>query len=130
MSDKKNSQKTSVKEMLAAILSDYFDIGDSYHFILNRVKLADLEADDFEEYSDNTVEEIVEHLTTSGVVFQKMIPVNERLPTIKDADSHENIMVYEIRTKSWKSEHLSFINMRPHWYSHWMPLPEPPKEDT
>ena len=46
------------REELVDLLSQYFGIGDSYHYILNRVKEAfaagTMGFDDFEEYSDVT----------------------------------------------------------------------------
>ena len=64
-----------MRERLIELLSDYFNIGDSYHYTLNRVKSAfaigTMGLDDFEEYSDETVEEIVDHLIANGVTIKK-----------------------------------------------------------
>lgn len=46
------------REELVDLLSQYFGIGDSYHYVLNRVKEAfaagTMGFDDFEEYSEET----------------------------------------------------------------------------
>ena len=62
------------KERVFDILSDYFNLGDSYHYILNRVKTAfaigTMGLDDFEEYDDDAVDEIAEYLVDNGVIVR------------------------------------------------------------
>lgn len=62
-----------MREKLIELLSDYFAIGDSYHYTLNRVKeafaIGTMGLDDFEEYSDETVEEIADYLIAHGVTI-------------------------------------------------------------
>ena len=42
---------------LTAILSDFFEVGsDCYHYILERVKYAELTAKDFREYNESAVD--------------------------------------------------------------------------
>lgn len=58
--------------------------------------------------------------------LQKWIPVTERLP-----EKHEWVLV---KSKFVKMR-TDFINNDGHWYTtpgvtHWMPLPEPPEEET
>lgn len=56
--------------MLADILADYFEVGcNCYHYILERVKYAELTARDFREYDDGDVAEIAEYLISNGVVI-------------------------------------------------------------
>lgn len=60
------------------------------------------------------------------VTKQEWIPVTERLPK-----KHERVLVC---SKSVKMR-IDFINNDGKWYTtphvtHWMPLPEPPKEET
>ena len=58
-------------EKLIAVLSDCFNIGDSYHYTLSRGKeafaLGTTGLDDFREYSEEDVAEIAEHLIANGV---------------------------------------------------------------
>lgn len=50
-------------EELIAILSDYFEVGSNcYHYILQRVKYAELTTEDFREYDDDDVAELAEFL--------------------------------------------------------------------
>lgn len=65
-----------IREKLIELLADFFGIGSpdgSYHYILNRVKsafgLGTMGLDDFEEYDEDTVAEIVEHLIDAGVTI-------------------------------------------------------------
>lgn len=56
----------------------------------------------------------------------RWIPVTERLP-----EKHERVLVHSKRVKM----KTDFINNDGKWYTtplvtHWMPLPEPPKEET
>lgn len=73
-----------VREKLVELLSKYFNIGDSYAYNLTRVKSAfacgTVGLDDFEEFDDETVEDIASYLIDNGVTVQEWIPVTERLP--------------------------------------------------
>ena len=78
-----------------------------------------------------------DRLLANGVTFQKWIPVNEGCPT-----AHSGCIVY--RNNNLGS-HYSMVTYTPalgfHYYdseygditlddiTHWMPLPEPPKEE-
>ena len=83
-------------------------------------------------------EQSADHLISNGVTVQKWIPVSERLPevgidvlVIKD-NGDRNMAVWRL--------YRTIPNAQPYWEdevgdglvlkaaSHWMPLPEPPKE--
>ena len=63
------------KEKLVELLAEYFNIGDSYAYNLTRVKSAfacgTVGLDDFEEFNDETVEDIVSYLISNGVTVQE-----------------------------------------------------------
>ena len=75
------------KEKLVELLSKYFGIGDSYAYNLTRAKSAfacgTIGLDDFEEFCDETVDDIVSYLIANGVTVQKWISVDDRLPEAK-----------------------------------------------
>lgn len=77
------------RKELIDILCQYFGVGDSYHYVLNRVKeafaIGTMGFDDFKEYDEETVSEIVDHLISNGVRLQRWIPVTERLPQNKNS---------------------------------------------
>lgn len=62
-----------VRKKLTELLADYFHIGDSYHYTLGRDKeafgIGTMGLDDFREYSEDDVAEIVEHLIAAGVTI-------------------------------------------------------------
>ena len=64
-----------VREKLVELLAEYFNIGDSYAYNLTRVKSAfacgTVGLDDFEEFNDETVENIVSYLISNGVTVQE-----------------------------------------------------------
>ena len=61
------------REKLIAILDRYFDIGDSYAYNLTRAKSAfacgTMGFDDFEEFDEETVADIVDDLIEHGVTI-------------------------------------------------------------
>ena len=65
-----------VREKLVELLSKYFDIGDSYAYNLTRVKSAfacgTMGFDDFEEFDEETVEDIASYLIKNGVTVQEL----------------------------------------------------------
>ena len=73
-------------------------------------------------------EHIVDHLLANGVAVQRWIPVTKRLPEL-----FKTVLVYDSTAKSVESAYMTrhkewigvVIN---HNITHWMPLPEPPKE--
>ena len=134
-----------LREKLAAILSDYFEVGcNCYHYILERVKNAELSPDDFREYDDDDVAEIADHLIDNGVTVQRWIPVTERLP---DKEFWEHQKLYEdedlevqVMIKGSLRPTTLLYNAEGEFYeqhsdgqtfylvTHWAPLMEPPKE--
>lgn len=67
-----------------------------------------------------------DHLISNGVTVQRWIPVTERLPEV-GADilvCHKNGFV---ATNAWLGTHWWFKDDK-NTITHWMPLPEPPKE--
>ena len=115
-------------EKLISILSDFFEVGGNcYHYILERVKHADLTPDDFREYDEDDVAEIAEHLIDNGVTVQRWIPVTERLPNRDDAN--KGMYVLAFATEGWaRTVEWDTVVRHPDWFTHWMHLPEPPKE--
>lgn len=61
-----------MRERLIQLLSRYFDIGDSYTYNLTRVKSAfavgTIDLDDFEEYTEDDVADLADHLLDNGVI--------------------------------------------------------------
>ena len=61
-----------MRERLIQLLSRYFDIGDSYTYNLTRVKSAfavgTVDLDDFEEYTEDDVANLADHLLDNGVI--------------------------------------------------------------
>ena len=117
-----------MKELIE-LLSQYFKIGDSYHYILGRHKeafgLGLMDVDDFREYTDEDVAEIAAYLTENGVTVQRYIQTAERLPCEEDANASEQVMAYYLNHKRWERTHISWIINHPDWYSHWTPIIEP-----
>lgn len=88
--------------------------------------------------------QIADHLIANGVTFQKWIPVSERLPEDdlpKDSKSKQiKVLVAYMRNGNWVIR--TNLRKKGQWYrrldewdwsvsdpiTHWMPLPEPPKE--
>lgn len=80
------------------------------------------------------IESIADHLIANGVVVQRWIPVTERLPgTEKVLITNGDIVMRGYRRADgvWKygvETHEVWENMSLRPVTHWMPLPEPPKE--
>ena len=126
-----------IREKLVELLAKYFDIGDSYAYNLTRVKSASacgtVGLDDFEEFDDETIEDIASYLIDNGVTVQKWIPVTERLPEAggyvacmakRNPFSRFVPVVARIERNGWVNpiteQYISEV-------THWMPLPNPPK---
>lgn len=63
------------REKLIELLGEYFTIGDSYVYNLTRDKRAfavgTMDLDDFEEFDDESVAHIADHLLANGVVVRE-----------------------------------------------------------
>ena len=125
-----------VREKLVEMLAEYFNIGDSYTYNLTRVKSAfacgTVGLDDFEEFDDETVENIASYLIDNGVTVQGWIPVEDRLPEEKvNCIVHykhaycDNDDYWAIGICFYDGEKFQIgLSYR---VTHWMPLPKPPK---
>jgi hypothetical protein len=80
---------------------------------------------------------VADHLIANGVTIQKWIPVSERLPEIRERVLvyHDDGMIrFGINYGGFADVVSSiYLNHNHHTcfskVTHWMPLPEPPKED-
>lgn len=97
--------------------------------LLKESKLCSRRFDD--QYSDGTIAIIADHLIANGVTVQKWIPVSERL-----LEEDVRVLVRIDQNSKWHTE-VELDTDRRHknsWVrwgeaiTHWMPLPEPPKE--
>lgn len=127
-----------VREKLVELLSKYFDIGDSYCYNLTRTKNAFLCGtmgfDDFEEFDNETVADIADHLIAHGVTVQEWISVKDRFPEEKvncivhykhaycDNDGYWAIGICFYDGEKFQMD-LSYK------VTHWQFLPQPPKGD-
>lgn len=80
------------------------------------------------------IEKIADNLIANGVTIQKWIPVTERLPkhgeiAICYLKFGENRMLQWDDTNSWWLGCGKDDDWQKKYITHWMPLPEPPKED-
>lgn len=124
-------------EKLIGLLSDYFNIGDSYHYTLGRSKeafgMGTMSLYDFTEYGEDDAADLAEFLMENGVTVQRWIPVTERLPEENDR--------YLCNVKSFAFPgcfYHAILQYDKHVFregsiytddvAHWMYLPEPPKE--
>lgn len=77
----------------------------------------------------NFAEWLAEYLVANGVTVQRWIPIEERLPTNDDAI--RNGCVLALGTDGLAGDwHFHNIQLHPEWFTHWMPLPEPPGKDV
>lgn len=83
--------------------------------------------------STNTSKDIADYLISNGVTVQKWIPVSERLPsfenavqpTIYDDPAVLAVFKFDDRPRIWC---IDVIRRNPEKFTHWMTLPELPKE--
>lgn len=84
--------------------------------------------DDVRPCSLCETESLAEHLIANGVTIQRWIPVSERLPDANGVYlSVDDMGIYSFRVfdpskRMWKAI------WEDEKVTHWMPLPEPPKE--
>ena len=80
-----------VREKLVELLSKYFNIGDSYAYNLTRVKSAfacgTVGLDDFEEFDDETVEDIASYLIDNGVTVQEWALPEEEYYVLRNTET-------------------------------------------
>lgn len=103
----------------------------------DREKLIELLTDDDCPllYMQGDVGGLADYLLANGVTFQNWIPVTERLP-----ERMEQYLCIVLRPipggKYVRGMKVLWCDHDNHWscegliVTHWMPLPEPPKEDT
>ena len=141
-----------VREKLVELLSKYFDIGDSYAYNLTRVKSAfacgTMGFDDFEEFDEETVEDIASYLIKNGVTIQEWVSVEDKLPdvvsihkgyrgTVKKSIRVLCVCVQKSGKTMVKEGYCEWYNdyQEPRWkipgtideVTHWQYLPQPPK---
>ena len=125
-----------VREKLVELLSQYFDIGDSYCYNLTRTKNAfacgTMGFDDFKEFDDETISDIADYLIDYGVTVQEWISVDDRLPEEKvDCIVHykhaycDNDDYWAIGICFYDGE--KFQMDLSYKVTHWQYLPQPPK---
>lgn len=70
---------------------------------------------------------LADYLISNGVTVQEWIPVSVRLPTFEDAVKFSVLAVFKFddRPRIWR---IDVIRRNPEKFTHWMPLPELPKE--
>lgn len=83
-----------VREKLIELFTRYFDIGDSYAYNLTRVKSAfacgTMGFDDFEEFDEETVADIVNYLIANGVtVIDNNVGCKTKADYIRDMNDEE-----------------------------------------
>lgn len=89
--------------------------------------------------TEKRAKEITDDLIANGVTFHRWIPVTERLPEIEaytysvdvmfcTFDGDIRIGYVNFESGRWKCRE-SRTSLASDYVTHWMPLPEPPKED-
>ena len=80
-----------VREKLVELLAEYFNIGNSYAYNLTRVKSAfaygTVGLDDFEEFDDETVEDIASYLIDYGVTVQELALPEEEYYVLRNTET-------------------------------------------
>ena len=61
--------------------------------------------------------------------MNEWINVKDRLPTKEDTNKSEMIIAIYVEEGFPKPWYWNIVAKYPSVFSHWMPLPEPPKED-
>ncbi len=84
------------------------------------------------KYADKSCEKYLsrifaDHLIANGVTVQEWISVEDRLPTIEDANETESILAIHKDEKYVGRWLWDIVAEYPTEFTHWMPLPEPPK---
>ena len=80
--------------------------------------------------------ELVDYLIENGVTVQEWISVEDRLPSSEDLERSQfhNFLVAnefgEVREAVFTGKYFAKLGSRLSGVTHWMPLPEPPKESV
>lgn len=96
----------------------------------NLIKILDTHCDyaGHVDCKEDCTECLANHLIANGVTVQQWIPVTERLPTREDANETESILAIH-KADGYVGRWIWDIVVRyPKEFTHWMPLPQPPKE--
>ena len=117
------------KEKLVELLAEYFNIGDSYAYNLTRVKSAfacgTVGLDDFEEFNDETVEDIVSYLISNGVTVQECkvaeidqfkLPIDDAILILKEeykqrVDGYTTHLSYDGNGDPAEEVHIDALGM-------------------
>ena len=90
-----------------------------------REKLIELCGDLMELPCCDTYEGMADHLIANGVTVQEWISVKDRLPNIDE----QCLLCIENRITKYRWVAIGYFHTNYDEYvTHWMPLPEPPKE--
>lgn len=57
------------------------------------------------------------------------IKTSDRLPTTTDCDTGGYLLLFVIGRRIWVSGHIDNIKVNVNMYSHWLPMPLPPKDE-
>lgn len=101
-----------------------------------REKLIELLEEYIEVVVDLTGEPTIEvnygecaaELIANGVTVQRWIPVTERLPTWVDGNKYGGILAVRRGHELSDFYHCNDVKENPDEFTHWMPLPTPPKD--
>ena len=63
---------------------------------------------------------------TALQAYQPWIPVSDRIPTERELRSGM-VLAWSTELSEWQVENWGYVEDRPDDYTHWKPLPEPPK---
>jgi hypothetical protein len=114
-------QKDEIREWLIALLET-----DT----CNGWEVDDCEFCQYVDANNCYTERTVDHLLANGVTVQRWIPVSEQLPTEEDEDVSGCVLAIERQDGFARRWDANSVRNCPELFAHWMPLPEPPKEET
>lgn len=104
------------RERLIQLLSQYFDIGDSYTYNLTRDKagfaVGTVDLDDFEEYAEDNVADLADYLLDNGAIVPP-VKVGQTVWYIKGG--YYNATVKKARAKEVTEINIKRQNGRIEW---------------